>query len=326
MIYITIIFIIVVTILMAYSIHLVKEIKCQQFTLNNLNESLKTAKQDLDTLAQQRQSVYLEAQQLKEDSFEIKKDINFLNKTASELRNNLKEQKQQNEEELLHQKAQLKTSLDAYSQEVKTSMEQDFLTVQKDFVDQFKVENTKKLNAAKELSDKLKELKTSVDAATRIAKAELEKENYNQYHSLQISQENIQDINKIEAAVIDVSPIAKTAIAKVIWKVYYEKPYTDLVGRLLQAPTCGIYKITDMHNRCYVGQAVDIGERWKQHIKRAIGAEERTNNKLYPAMDKLGPWNFTFDVIEECPRNKLNEREDYWQEFYHAKDFGYSIK
>lgn len=43
-------------------------------------------------------------------------------------------------------------------------------------------------------------------------------------------------------------------------------------------------------------------------------------------MDRLGPWNFTFDVIEECPRNKLNEREDYWQEFYHAKDFGYSIK
>lgn len=118
------------------------------------------------------------------------------------------------------------------------------------------------------------------------------------------------------------------AIAKVIWKVYYEKAYTDLIGRLFNnRQICGIYKITDIkNNRCYVGQAVDIADRWRQHIKRAIGAEEKTNNKLYPAMSRLGPWNFTFDIIEECSRDKLNVREDYWQEFYHAKDFGYSIK
>ena len=30
--------------------------------------------------------------------------------------------------------------------------------------------------------------------------------------------------------------------------------------------------------------------------------------------------------IEECEKSKLNEREDYWQEYFHAKDFGYSIK
>jgi len=39
-----------------------------------------------------------------------------------------------------------------------------------------------------------------------------------------------------------------------------------------------------------------------------------------------GPENFTFEVIEECGRPQLNEREDYWQEVFHAKDFGYSIK
>jgi hypothetical protein len=31
-------------------------------------------------------------------------------------------------------------------------------------------------------------------------------------------------------------------------------------------------------------------------------------------------------MIEECERSKLNEREDYWQEFFKAKEFGYSIK
>jgi len=27
---------------------------------------------------------------------------------------------------------------------------------------------------------------------------------------------------------------------------------------------------------CYIGQAVDIAERWKQHIKRGIGADPPT--------------------------------------------------
>jgi group I intron endonuclease len=77
---------------------------------------------------------------------------------------------------------------------------------------------------------------------------------------------------------------------------------------------------------CYVGQAVDIAERWKHHIKRGIGADPPTSNKLYPAMLAIGVENFTFEIIEQCNGSKLSEREQYWQDFYHAKDFGYSIK
>ena len=89
----------------------------------------------------------------------------------------------------------------------------------------------------------------------------------------------------------------------------------------------GIYKITNIENQmCYVGQAANLADRWKQHIKRGIGAETPTENKLYPAMLKYGVENFTFEVIEECDRSMLNDREDYWQDYFHAKDFGYSIK
>ena len=44
-------------------------------------------------------------------------------------------------------------------------------------------------------------------------------------------------------------------LGKVMWKVYYEKPYTDLCGRLFNKPNiCGIYKITNINNKmCYVG-------------------------------------------------------------------------
>jgi group I intron endonuclease len=77
---------------------------------------------------------------------------------------------------------------------------------------------------------------------------------------------------------------------------------------------------------CYVGQAANLAERWKQHIKRGLGADPVTKNKLYPAMKAIGVENFSFEVIEECERSKLDEREDYWQDFFKAKEFGYSIK
>jgi hypothetical protein len=57
-----------------------------------------------------------------------------------------------------------------------------------------------------------------------------------------------------------------------------------------------------------------------------VGAEAPTRNKLYPAMIAAGPENFTFEVIELCDRASLDAREDYWQDYFKAKEFGYSIK
>ena len=40
--------------------------------------------------------------------------------------------------------------------------------------------------------------------------------------------------------------------------------------------------------------------------------------KLYRSIVKYGIENHTLEIIEECPRNKLNEREIYWGLFYDA--------
>lgn len=204
----------------------------------------------------------------------------------------------------------------------------EYLKMQEDFVTQFRENNRRKLDAANELNATLEQLRHTVDAATEIAKQHAEEENFALYHSLQLADNAKNDITMLENVLPSVSAEAALAIAKVIWKVYYEKPYTDLVGRLLgNTVHTGIYRIVNTKTKmCYIGQAVDISDRWKQHIKRALGAEPRTQNKLYPAMIKDGLENFTFEVVEECAREKLNEREDYWQEFYHAKSYGYSIK
>lgn len=48
---------------------------------------------------------------------------------------------------------------------------------------------------------------------------------------------------------------------KVIWKCYYEKPTSDLIGRVIgNKIKTGIYKITNLKNgKCYIGQSVNIG-------------------------------------------------------------------
>jgi FtsZ-binding cell division protein ZapB len=173
---------------------------------------------------------------------------------------------------------------------------------------------------------KLKELKAKHDAAVEEYKRAQEMETQAEFYKLQLSERDLEEIKKLR----EVEPYLRDPrpLNKVIWSVYYEHPYTNLIGRVVGAGRhTGIYKLTNTYNKMvYVGQAANFADRWKQHIKCALGAENAPNNKLYPAMKEYGPESFTFEIIEECLPEELNSREQYWQEFYKAKEFGYSVR
>lgn len=162
----------------------------------------------------------------------------------------------------------------------------------------------------------------AVNANKRIAEQALQ----DNFYRLTLSKDDLEEIEELRKCGKHLRN--PEPLNKVIWKVYYENPYTSLIGRVVGPGVhCGIYKITNLANgMCYVGQSVDIANRWKQHIKRGIGAEAPTKNKLYPAMAEFGVENFSFEIVEECEKELLDKKEDYWQEFFKAKEFGYSIK
>lgn len=169
-------------------------------------------------------------------------------------------------------------------------------------------------------------MRATNDAAVAAAKRAAEMTDQQDYYRIQLSAADLHEIEllrQVEPYLRDKEPLNK-----VIWKCYYEKPTTDMIGRVVGSGAhTGIYKITEIASgKCYVGQAANISDRWKQHIKRGVGADTPTRNKLYPAMIAAGPENFTFEVVEECDRALLDEREDYWQDYFKAKEFGYSIK
>ena len=211
-------------------------------------------------------------------------------------------------------------------QDLEETYKDEYRIVLQECAQQFDQSIDERRKTLEELLNKIYEAQKTVNSAIEANKRSIQIQEQEQFYKLNLSTEDLEEIKKLR----EVIPYLRdaTPLNKVIWKCYYEKPYGDLIGRVIgQGRKTGIYKITNLTNgMCYVGQAVDIAERWRQHIKRGIGAEAPTKNKLYPAMEKYGVENFTFEVIEECLPNELNQKEDYWQDYFHAKDFGYSIK
>ena len=147
------------------------------------------------------------------------------------------------------------------------------------------------------------------------------------------SQLDFYKMNLTETQINDVKAISqlysllfnKEALDKLIWEVYYKPEYNKMIARIFGVNTsnrCGIYKITNtITDKSYIGQSVNISDRWKSHIRNGI-AYTPSNNKLYSDMQKYKPENYTFEVLEEVPRESLDEREKYWINFYKTNTWG----
>lgn len=89
----------------------------------------------------------------------------------------------------------------------------------------------------------------------------------------------------------------------------------------------GIYKITNkINNKSYIGQSINIEQRWKEHKKRIYNLNCSEYNKpLYRSIRKYGLENFTFEVLEECSQELLNEKEQYWIKKFNSFEEGYNL-
>ncbi len=85
----------------------------------------------------------------------------------------------------------------------------------------------------------------------------------------------------------------------------------------------GIYKFTNLvNNKIYIGQAVDLFQRWCSHK----GCYD--DCYIHRAIKKHGWNNFRFEVLETCEKDKLIEREQHYLDFYKSYDrkIGYNIR
>ena len=183
---------------------------------------------------------------------------------------------------------------------------------------------TEKNREAEELQKKLDILRAKADAAIAAAKREEEKLLEIDKYKILVTDLDLLEINRLR----EIAPYFRNAraIYKIIWESYYRNNTTDLINRVIGTGThTGIYKLTNLKNqKVYIGQAANLADRWKDHIKAGLGIDT-PNNMLYTAMMKDGVENFTFEVLEECERGSLNDREKYYIDFYRAQEHGYNM-
>ena len=115
-----------------------------------------------------------------------------------------------------------------------------------------------------------------------------------------------------------------TLIDKFIYDCYISKPVNEMIKRVtLNSSVSGIYKITRLKTgEIYIGKTTDIKNRFQQHAKSCFHCGTISHSNLHTIMKKDGIQNFTFEILEKVEKDKLNEREKYWIDFYDTTKFG----
>lgn len=303
-----------------------KELTCLEKKKEDLYRQSIQIEKKMDSMEQYTKECQIAANKEEDRKLRAQNDTALIEKYNDKLRYQAEQSGQAYyEKSLKHAQDNLEAALEKeaeHYQHAQAEYQKDYLQAMSDFA----AETARKSQEIQKLKDNIKDLEQKQRAAIEANKRAAEEENKKDFYRLQIPDSDLLEVQKLR----EILPYLrdKDTLNKVIYKIYYEHPTNDLIGRVVgKDRITGIYKITNINNnKVYVGQAISISDRWKQHIKRGLGAEPVTHNKLYPAMQKEGVENFTFEIIEECTSDKLNSREDYWQNYFGAKEYGYSIK
>ena len=297
-----------------------------------------TTKKKVDTAASNaNKKIYEETERLKKLNEDIK---NILNNNVKENQNMVYENNQLTAK-IEEGKKHLSTIQNAIDNQQEMSsnafknycdiLEKKYKEVEEEHDMEIEALNTaysnlqlKLLREAEEVRSDLDKIKATRTAAIEAARREKDIENNLTFYCLDISDADKRDIAKLEA--LKPSLNKPRVLSMLIWQTWFQKPLKALSANVVGATDAtGIYKITNIKTKeCYIGQAIHIKDRWVEHVKCGLGIDTPAGNKLYKAIQEFGLWNFSFEVLEECPREQLNEKEKYYIDLYSSYDYGYN--
>lgn len=115
---------------------------------------------------------------------------------------------------------------------------------------------------------------------------------------------------------------------KIVYDTYVAKYVKEMAKRVLAGrDPSGIYKVTNIQtHEIYIGKSTTVASRWTNHCKSAFGLEGVADSQFQRALKKYGVQSFTWELIEEVPKDKLTEREKFYITFYDTVTYGYNQK
>lgn len=229
-------------------------------------------------------------------------DIERKHLYLEELDNNQKVKIKEIKEEYNQQEKEIEEDFEQIKGQIEKTFENDIKIIKKDYL----------------------KLKDIVDAATesmRLQQAESEKQ---KFYMLDVSEVDKKDFQLLSTWKTQLAQ--PRVLSMLLWQTYIQKPLKVLTSRVLKdQDVTGIYKITHVPSgMCYIGQAVSVKTRWQDHCKCGCGVDAPAANKLYNAMQKYGIWEFSFELLESCKKEELNEKEATYIKLFDSVNNGFN--
>lgn len=144
------------------------------------------------------------------------------------------------------------------------------------------------------------------------------------YYTIQLPEEYHEDIEFLLTTVA-----AKVQhpdiISKLVWNEYVKNNLADTFKRIDIKEEPGIYKLTSLINgKSYIGKSTNVKKRIQDHFKSVVGIQSIADQAVHHAIRKEGFWNWTIEIITYCDKEKLNELERYYIEFFKCQEYGWN--
>lgn len=235
---------------------ILKENQLLEKTNDELKIQSENLKQKVEDFRQQTLDIKWEYNELQIRRDEIKNSLDDLEKQSTDAAQKFYKQAQEIAQSSFEKEIEnMSNDLDKEREKIQNL----YLNLTKDCVKEFQQEIDEKNDKIIQLDSKINQLQKNVDAAVAEAIRRQEMENQQDFYRITLSKDDIAEIQHLR----EILPYLrdKTPLNKVIYKVYYEKPLTDMISRVVGTGIhTGIYKITHIDSgKCYVGQAVNIG-------------------------------------------------------------------
>ena len=161
--------------------------------------------------------------------------------------------------------------------------------------------------------EEFRQIRNSINEAVLRERALEEKKDF---YRICLSQEDIDDISELKELVPRLRH--REILPKLMWDTMVSRATKEMIKRITGGRTVGgIYKITYIPTgEAYIGKTTDFGTRWQSHVQTALGMEKVARSTLHVHMASHGIQNYTFEILEEIPREKQTEREKFYIELY----------
>lgn len=217
-----------------------------------------------------------------------------------------------------------KENVDKFTAEYKENEMNRIREEHEAILDKYRLEERETLEKIAPIKQELEDYEAKRRAIIDAQKREQELRDQVEYHRIKLTAEAVEDIRYIRSILDKISK--KEVVAKVIWECYIAGPTKEMLNRVVgKDKKCGIYRITNIRTQeCYIGQGVDVAKRLTEHIKGTLGIQSIADQRVHHAMAEEGLESWTFELLEECEKEQLNEREKYYISYYKSNEFGFN--